>query len=187
MKNKKFIFVIIFLLITLSIGIGYAAVTRTLTIGGNIQTGVINIYLGMKEAEGLDEYYDGVTFSEQISGSTSEVLYSTAQITVSDLLYIGDKAYVKIKIVNSSESTNIVKVSISIDEAPLSTYFSFRTTFGDYASANGESLFSSTLVETYDLQMGDSIGCFVEVKLLKIPVEQKTGTFKVVLQYEIIG
>jgi len=171
MKNRKTVVVAFLLVAVMLLGVGYAALTDTLTIGGSAditKDGAQNsfnedIYFSNAEAN------NGHDVVEIMSGDPD-----TATFTINSLSGKGDKAQITFTIRNDGDLSANVTPSLADNDEP--EYFNIYSDWRD-----GE---NNILTKT--LAAGGTITYTLTVELLKTPTEAHTGQFTVRLDVESI-
>lgn len=116
MKNKRFFYGFIVLVALLCLGIGYAAVSKNLTINGKVNA----------DAAGSDALQ--VEFTDHDDDKCTTTIASggqSATITTESLKAVGDQATAVITITNKSQHLRaiITKLSGAFDDNTYNTYF----------------------------------------------------------------
>lgn len=177
MKNRKVLYSIFVIAALLCLGVGYAAVSKTLSITGKAVTATTD-----KLQEQIDVYFTGYedttldTYNSRIT-ATSDTNYTskpkTANFTVTGFEYLGDTAEVTCTVKNDSPWIMsihfIVYDNEGLDEPTddnFTRYFQFNT-YGPGKIASGA---SSTFTFT--------------IELIKVPSTQITGNFSVTTEVD---
>lgn len=155
MKNRKSIIVMFLIAVVLCVGIGFAAVSDTLTIDGSASVGDINanfdnnVYFSAAQVVN-EKDGDSVT----ITGTKPD----DVSFTCGSLLVANDKAEFKFTVKNDNDIAASVAINLGTNTGETD-YFEITT---DY-SANSATIAAGG---TWDVT--------VTVKLLKTPVESKS-------------
>ena len=154
MKRRRTLVISILLVAALCLGIGYAALTDTLTIGGNANV--------KPHAENLKVEFTDITEIKKCTAAI-QTDKTVASFTTTQLLTTGDTASAKFTVTNNSP-----ELSATID-APVITnnnteYFEITTDF----PAAGKTL-----------AKGESMQFTVTVKLIKTSVEEQACEFTI--------
>lgn len=177
MKNRKVLYSIFVIAALLCLGVGYAAVSKTLSITGKAVTATTD-----KLQEQIDVYFTGYedttsnTYNSRIA-ATSDTDYAskpkTVNFTVTGFEYLGDTAEVTCTVKNDSPWMMYVGFNVINNgglDAPtdnnFTTYFQFNT-YGSLKINSGE---AKTFTFT--------------IKLIKVPSTQITGDFSVTTEVE---
>ena len=177
MKNRKVVVIAFLVVAAMLMGIGYAALTDTLTITGDLKADT---------SVSQPEFDADVYFS-----STSIVLDNTGNMAASQILEGRDDA----KITAQHFTTAGQKVKVKFTIANDSTEFAARLTPSALNVTNGsegtenehESIFdvvwswdeNSVDQSTFDLQPGTSKDLWVTIELSVTPTEEHTANFNV--------
>lgn len=170
MKNRKTVIVAFLLIATLLLGVGYAALSDTLTINATATVSKTAAESVFDEdvkftAVSAITYPTGVTTgAAAIIDTAADSTSDTGKITIDDgvLKNTGDEVKVTYTISNVGDlAASVAKPTINNTNE---TYFSVTTDWGDAAK---------------DLAAGEAISVVVTIKLVKTPTadENTTGSF----------
>ena len=159
MKNKKLLVGIALLIVVLVIGIGYAAITDSLTITGTAKATANDdnfkvVFNGTKTAD------DGVT-------ATVTAGEKTASMDVTGLTTAGETKSATFTIQNQSAELNAL-VDVKAQSITNTEFFAIETEVADTTALAPQGTTTVT----------------VTVKLIKTPIEEVTGTINVELEAE---
>ena len=164
MKNKKTLIGIVLLIVVLLLGIGYAAITRELTISGSATANA--------NSENFKVYFTGET--EVSNGdnvtATATAETTTANITVTGLTTKDDFETATYTIKNASPELNAL-LSVTTEEAANSDYFDVKAEIEDEATP---------------LAPDGTTTVTVTVTLIKTPVAEVTSNVTVKLNAEAV-
>lgn len=190
MKNKKFLYAIIALVLIMCLGIGYAAVSKTLTVNGTSSTGDAGIGGGGVDPDPDDPlndnfvvYFDpgtkNVAVTTEATGlnTDAEVTVSdlTATIEVTDLVELNSYVTVTLKIKNDSAD---LKASIPV---PTITYLDGEGNATEKKYFEVTTDWTATTLEAKN-DGGDNDEKVVNIKieLIKSPIKNVEAAFKIV-------
>lgn len=174
MKRRKSVVVVFLLAAAMMLSVGYAALTDTLTIDGDLQTDT---------TVAMDEFDDDVYFS-----GTSIVQDDTGNKAVSQILDGRDDA--KIEALHFTVADQVVKAKFTITNDQANE-FAASIVGSDITVTNGDAghnpIFSATwswAVDSIDhttavLQPNESKDLWVTITLLETPQEIHEATFSV--------
>lgn len=157
MKKRRTLIIALLLIAALALGIGYAAVTDTLTIGGNATV--------KPHQENLKVEFTDIKDQTKCT-ATIQTDKTVATFTTTQLVNGGDTASATFVVTNSSPeySATIAPPQINLTTGP-SDYFDITTNFG---------------TETKTIAKGGSIEFTVTVTLKKAVVEDQGCEFTIV-------
>lgn len=183
MKNKKYFYGLLAVLLLLCAGVGFAFVSSTLTITGTASTASdselaknLNVYFSDKKDYAKDS--NGVAADAEIETSKTE-----ATITTSGFSAVGQKAKVVFKINNDSKEFNVnVTAAITYGAGTLNNgssiefkdYFTVKQYFVDAADIDAASNLTSGS-NSIDIAKSGFKFIVVEIALDHLPVSQITG------------
>lgn len=165
MKNKRFFYGFIVLVALLCLGIGYAAVSKNLTINGKVNA----------DAAGADALE--VLFTSSIDTNCTTVIAEggqSATITTDSLKAVGDQATAVITITNNSQDLRaiITKLSGAFDDNTYNTYFTLTI---------------SEISSTPLAANGGETTVTVSIRLKQLPVDAiSNAAFTVILKAEAV-
>ncbi|MBR3613566.1 MAG: hypothetical protein IKL55_00070 [Clostridia bacterium] len=161
MKNKKLLVGIALLIVVLVIGIGYAAITGSLTISGTATATAddSNLKVQFTGVTNPATTTDGVT-ATATEGSTS------ATLNVTGLTTAGQSKTATYTIANNSDELKAL-VDVKTEEITNTGFFSIDATVAN---------------PTTELEPGDETTVTVTVTLNKTPIEEVSGTINVELE-----
>lgn len=190
MKNKKFLYAIIALVLIMCLGIGYAAVSKTLIVNGTSSTGAAGIGGGGVDPEPDDPlndnfvvYFDPGTTNAVVTkvadGLTTAATVTvadnlTATITVTDLVELNSYVTVTLKIKNDSTD---LKASIP---APTITYLDGEGNATEKKYFEVTTDWTATTLEAANAGNTDEKLVNIKIKLIKSPIKNVEATFKIV-------
>ena len=163
MKNKRFFYGFIVLVALLCLGIGYAAISKNLTINGNVNA----------DAAGSDALQ--VLFTAHNDTNCTTTIASDGQsatITTNSLKTVGETAKAVITITNNSQHLRaiITKLSGAFDDNTYNTYFTLTI---------------SEISSTPLAANGGTTTVTVTITLKKLPVESISNAgFTITLKAE---
>ena len=179
MKNKKFLIGVFVMVALLCLGVGYAAVTKTLKVTGTAQT------VSTDELQNqIDAYFTSFqdtttdTFKDRVK-VTSDTNYSskpkTANFSVTGFQYVGDTATFTCTIYNASPWTIEIDFDIinnqGFDEDGTDTDF---TKYFEVTTSNHRKIVA-----------GGSSTITFSIKLIKVPETQKSLNFSISSNVEL--
>ena len=163
MKNKKLFYAVIVMVALLCLGIGYAAVSKNLTINGRVNA----------DAAGSDALQVLFTSSKDTNCTTSIADGGqSATITTNSLKTVGEEAKAVITITNNSQHLRaiITKLSGAFDDNSYNTYFTLTI---------------SEISSTPLAANGGTTTVTVTITLKQLPVDAISGAgFTITLQAE---
>lgn len=155
MKNRKSIIVMFLIAVVLCVGVGFAAVSDTLTIGGTASVGDIttnfdsNVYFSAAQV---------VNAKDGDSAITTGTKPDDASFTCGSLLVENDEAKFKFTVKNDNDIAASVAINLGTNTGDTD-YFEITT---DYNASSAT------------ISAGGTWDVIVTVKLVKTPVEDKT-------------
>lgn len=163
MKNRKVLIGIVLLIVVLALGIGYAAITDSLTIAGTA-TATAN-------AENFKVVFTGTTsgVSDGVTATATNGA-TTATMDVTGLTTTGDTKTATFNIKNTSEELKAL-VDVSTETISNTEFFAIDATVANPTTALAPN--AETTVT-------------VKVTLVKTPIEAVTGTINVELGAEAV-
>lgn len=192
-KNRKLYVSLLVIVCLLCLGIGYAALSGELIIGGTIATGSaddlgnLQVYLVDAKDETVDP---NVQCNPTLTGAgvaidrvaDYEEGYATGNIQITQFVST-TAAYAKFVVVNCESSTNDVVVGydavITYDGeavADISEYFYIQGYFDEnFSNALDVSKFADDSLQTVDLSSSLACSFFVKVGMKKVPPVEITG------------
>ena len=172
MKSRRNILIVLAVLAILSIGIGYAALTDTLTLTGTVKGSELT---GEKEAYFDIDWISGETISNSNANVTVTPSASsssdTAQLKIENMQIVGDKVVVAFQIknvkcpANTKASINVTSSNSGTTNLNISTGFSTTkdgTPSGTTTTlASGETTYFIVTIESKKTlaTSGDAINC----------------------------
>ena len=177
MKNRKIVVVAFLLIAMLLLGIGYAALTDTLTINGDLKADT-SVSQGEFDA---DIYFSATSVVKDDTGNqaASQILEGRddATITAKHFTTAGQTVIVKFTITNDSTefasrltpSTLVVTNGTEGEPGEHTPVFTVKWSWSDTSDVQG----------AYDLQPGESKDLWVTIILDETPTDEHTATFVV--------
>ena len=187
MKNKKYFYGLLVLVLLLCSGIGFAAVTSTLTINGTASTGTDSELANNLKVNFTDKKDYAAANGEKHAATAIIDNVITGTITATGFSAIGQTAKVVFEISNSSEEFNVTvgasivygKGKIGTKDANFNDYFSVKQYFVSANDIDAAYLLTSGNA-TIDINSNAKAYIVLEVSLIKLPTSQlKNASFTV--------
>ena len=182
MKNKKYFYGLLVVLLLLCAGVGFAAVTSTLTINGTASTAT--------DAELANNLKVNFTNKKDYAAAAGEKHAATATIdnvitgtiTATGFSAVGQTAKVVFEISNLSEEFNVTvgasivygKGKIGTEDADFDDYFSVEQYFVSANDIDAAYLLTSGNA-TIDINSNAKAYIVLEVSLIQLPTSQLTN------------
>ncbi len=201
MKNKKFLYTLLVLVLVLAMGIGYAALSKNLILTGGVSTNKTGSaeddYTTLEENFNV-HFNDAVTNAYTTGNTQVSVTFEDsllqATIGVKELGTLNEQVVIPFEIINESEDLKAkIKVSYAgmMQDPEDGTNFD-HTYFDAYITdSNGNKWeccdAEGTIKELTTLdEDGGTVQFYLVVKLVKSPIEHKTASFEVHILAEAI-
>lgn len=187
MKNKKYFYGLLVLVLLLCAGIGFAAVTSTLTINGTASTATDSELANNLKVNFTDKKDYAAAAGEKHAATAIIDNVITGTITATGFSAIGQTAKVVFEISNSSEEFNVTvgasivygKGKIGTKDANFNDYFSVKQYFVSANDIDAAYLLTSGNA-TIDINSNAKAYIVFEVSLIKLPTSQlKNASFTV--------
>lgn len=187
MKNKKYFYGLLVLVLLLCAGIGFAAVTSTLTINGTASTATDSELANNLKVNFTDKKDYAAANGEKHAATAIIDNVITGTITATGFSAIGQTAKVVFEISNSSEEFNVTvgasivygKGKIGTKDANFNDYFSVKQYFVSANDIDAAYLLTSGNA-TIDINSNAKAYIVFEVSLIKLPTSQlKNASFTV--------
>ena len=187
MKNKKYFYGLLVLVLLLCAGIGFAAVTSTLTINGTASTATDSELANNLKVNFTDKKDYAAAAGEKHAATAIIDNVITGTITATGFSAIGQTAKVVFEISNSSEEFNVTvgasivygKGKIGTKDANFNDYFSVKQYFVSANDIDAAYLLTSGNT-TIDINSNAKAYIVFEVSLIKLPTSQlKNASFTV--------
>lgn len=187
MKNKKYFYGLLVLVLLLCAGIGFAAVTSTLTINGTASTATDSELANNLKVNFTDKKDYAAANGEKHAATAIIDNVITGTITATGFSAIGQTAKVVFEISNSSEEFNVTvgasivygKGKIGTKDANFEDYFSVKQYFVSANDIDAAYLLTSGNT-TIDINSNAKAYIVFEVSLIKLPTSQlKNASFTV--------
>ena len=166
MKNRKFIVVAFMLTACMIVGVGYAALTDTLNIGGDAevsQAGAENTFDG-------DVYFTSVTEGHGYHAHIDAENNDKIDFTVTGLGGIGDSVTITATIYNDSDLDAVVKMDPVNTTVTNSTYFDMEYSIDESGA---------------DISSKGSLEVTITIKMIATPHLEENQTVSCVFSYEL--
>ena len=177
MKNRKVVVIAFLVVAAMLMGIGYAALTDTLTITGDLKA---DTSVSQPEFD-ADIYFSSTSIVSDDTGNmaASQILEGRddAKITAQHFTTAGQKVKVKFTIANDSTefAARLTPTALNVTNGTEGTENEHEAIFDVVWSWNENSVDQST----FDLQPGTSKDLWVTIELSVTPTEEHTANFNV--------
>lgn len=164
MKNRKIVLLAFLLVATMVVGVGYAAVTGSLSIAGTMKVSELNTNLRVVFT-GTPEITDGEGYITAATATIAQGEYPTsATFQTDNFKKAGDKAEVKFTIENKSNGLDAI---IADAEASITV----KTVQGS-TTLDASEYFKVTITHgAHQLKVGETTTVTVLIELIKTPTE----------------
>ncbi len=156
MKNRKRIVVAFLLVVALVLGVGYAALTDTLNIEGDMEVSHANAQNAFDEEVYFKSVSQGVGYTAEILSSNND----KANFTITGLEGADDKISITFTIANDNDFAVAVQMdptNTAITNTPYFAYTLSEETFNIAANGTYDVTVTITLLQTPQLAEGQTI------------------------------
>ena len=182
MKNKKYFYGLLVVLLLLCAGVGFAAVTSTLTINGTASTATDSELANNLKVNFTNKKDYAAAVGEKHAATTTIDNVITGTITATGFSAIGQTAKVVFEISNLSEEFNVTvgasivyeKGKIGTEDADFEDYFEVEQYFVSANDIDAAYLLTSGNA-TIDINSNAKAYIVLEVSLIQLPTSQLTN------------